>query len=93
VTPAFEPPDLNLPILANGEETIRDGNALILLRRKEHDVAIDGLDCEWKARPFFNLVGKLLEVLVGCSFSPNIERINQCVYKLKSPALGQFFCD
>ncbi len=80
MTPAFEPPDLNLPILANGEETIRDGNALILLRRKEHDVAIDGLDCERKARPFFNLVGKLLEVLVGCSFSPNIERINQCVY-------------
>src|SRR5208283_5718477 len=46
VTPAFDPPDLDFPIFANGEETIRDGNTLVLLRWKENDVAVDGLDCQ-----------------------------------------------
>ena len=76
MAPAFEPPDLDCPILANGEEAIRDWDALALLRWKEDNVSVDGLDCQREARAFFNFLGELLEVIVGCAFLPNVKGIH-----------------
>jgi hypothetical protein len=44
-----------------------------LLRRKEDNVSVDRLYCQRKASPFFNIFGKLLEVFVCCTFSPDVE--------------------
>src|SRR6266850_4251565 len=76
---AFESPDFDFTVLPDGEEAIRDRNILILLRWKEDNVSVDRLYCQRKVRPLFNIFGKLLEVFMCCTFSPDVERIHQRV--------------
>jgi len=90
VAPVFEPSDLDFPILANGEEAVRDGNTLVLLRWKEDNVAVDGLDCQGKVGPFLNISGELLEIGMCRAFSPHIEGVNERVDQFKSPAFRKF---
>ena len=90
VASAFEPSDFDFAIFANCEEAIRDRNILILLRRKEDNVSVDGLNRQRKAGLFLDVSGKLLVVFVRRSFLPHIERVHQGVDQFKSVGSPQF---
>src|ERR1700680_4051744 len=91
VATAFESPDFDLTVLPDREESIRDRNILVLLRRKEDNVSVNRLYRQRKVRSLFDFLGKLLEIFVCCAFSPHINGINDCVDQIEATTLGNFF--
>jgi hypothetical protein len=64
---------------------------LTLLRRQEDRAAVDGLNCQRKARFFLDVSGESFVIFVRCPFFPHIERVHQGVQQIVPTALRDFF--